>query len=96
MRRLNEQSIGEVLSRIIRENGLQDKLDEALVMVLWDEQMGPSIARRTRSLRLQGGRLHVQVDSSVLREELLRQKTQVIQTINEAAGKELVQELAVF
>lgn len=96
MKRQNEETLGSVIERFIKENGLAEKLDEALVASLWDKEMGPAIASRTKSLQLKKGVLTVKVESSVMREELLRQRSRVIEIINNSAERAVIQDFKVF
>jgi predicted nucleic acid-binding Zn ribbon protein len=63
------------------------------LMDVWEEMMGKAIAKRTRNLRLRNKILTIELDSSVLREELHMGKTDLIRIINEKAGKPIVEDI---
>jgi len=91
MRRTNTQPIAEVLQEYIRALKIQGKLDEVKVREKWNEMMGPTIANSTRSVVLHNRSLVVQLNSSVIRNELMMMQTQIIERLNESLGQNLVE-----
>ena len=68
---------------------------EGLIEVLrvWRQCVGDRIAQVARPKRLAGGTLNVAVASPVWSQQLLMMAPELIQTINDALGKEMVCEL---
>lgn len=94
MKRNNEHiKLSDALKEFVSTNKLQTGLDKVNARDVWNEQMGPAIAKYTTSLKLDGGTLYVQLSSSVLREELSYGKEKIIRMLNEELGKELVKKL---
>ena len=93
-KRNNENiSIGEALQEFVTKNKLQKGLDKVNVKDVWNNEMGPPIAKYTTAIKLDGNTLHVELSSSVLREELSYGKAKIIRLLNEKLGKELIQKL---
>lgn len=85
--------IGEVLKEFVHENKLQKGLDKVNVKKAWNSEMGTPIAKYTTAVKLDGNTLHVQLNSSVLREELSYGKEKIIKLLNEKLGKEIIEKL---
>ena len=67
-----------------------------MVLKAWDDVLGPSITRQTTSKKVQNKVLVVQLDSSVVRKELLMVKSKIIASINEHLGREAITDLHLF
>ena len=77
----NEQSMGEALSLWLDRYRLRRGTDETRVLQAWDELMGPSIVRQTTKKKVQNQILYVQLESAVVRKELLMVKSKIISNI---------------
>ena len=64
------EPIGKVLSKVICDLGLAKKLSEQRAVVEWSDVVGPKVAEHSRAMRVDQGRLFVEVDSSVWAQEL--------------------------
>jgi predicted nucleic acid-binding Zn ribbon protein len=87
------QNMSEVLKGFIEKNKLQKGLDKVDVRQAWEDQMGPAIKKYTTGLQLKDKTLFVRLSSSVLREELNYGKQKIIDNLNEAIGKKVVEKL---
>ncbi|MGB7786480.1 MAG: DUF721 domain-containing protein [Salinimicrobium sp.] len=93
-RRNNEHlNISEALKEFVSENKLQKGLDKVDVRNVWNSQMGPAIEKYTTAIKLEREVLHVQLSSSVLREELSYGKDKIIRMLNEELGRDLIKKL---
>ncbi len=93
-KRHNENStLGEVLKEFIQTNRLEKGLDKVEVKDAWNKVMGVAIAKYTIEIKLDRDTLFVQLNSSVLREELSYGKEKIIKLLNEELGKELISKL---
>lgn len=93
-RRINDHlSISEALQEFVADNKLQKGLDKVHVREVWNSQMGPAIEKYTTALKLERETLHVQLSSSVLREELSYGKEKIIRMLNEELGRDLVKKI---
>ena len=75
--------MGEALSLWLDRYRLRRGTDETRVLQAWDELMGPSIVRQTTKKKVQNQILYVQLESAVVRKELLMVKSKIISSINE-------------
>jgi predicted nucleic acid-binding Zn ribbon protein len=58
--------------------------------------MGPSVARQTSRKKVENGVLIIQLDSSVVRKELLMVKAKIVSAINEHVGRSAIKDLHIF
>lgn len=77
----------------LRAMGIERKVLEMEVISKWPELMGNAVAVRTTMVRIDGDRLILDINSSVMREELALKKTEIIQKLNEVAGFELIRDV---
>ena len=89
----NEISLKEAINKLIESYQLRGKLTETQLNESWEQLMGKVIAKYTRSLQLNNGRLVVKLSSSVLRQELSYNKSQMIERLNEHFGEEVIKDL---
>ena len=92
----NEQSMGEALSLWLDRYRLRRGTDETRVLQAWDELMGPSIVRQTTKKKVQKQILYVQLESAVVRKELLMVKSKIISSINEHLGREAIKDVHLY
>ena len=86
-------SIGDALKEFIQTNRLEKGLDGVNAKKAWRNMMGVAISKYTTNVKLDGDTLHVQLSSSVLREELSYGKEKIIKLLNEELGKDLIKKL---
>ena len=86
-------SVGSVLPNILKS--FRRGSDEQLVHFweLWDRVVGETIAKNTRPAAFKGKLLLVEVSSSTWIHQLQFLKEEIIQKINAAFGKEMVEEI---
>lgn len=89
----DHQSLSDVLKAFVTDNKLQSGLDKVEIKNAWEQVMGPAITKYTHAIRLERETLHVQLTSSVLREELSYGKEKIVANINEALGRKLIKKL---
>ncbi len=87
MRKKNEISLGDGIKAFLKESGLEDKLVKTELLVNWDSVMGPAVANKTSDIQFRRGILYIQLQSSVLRQELQLHKSKIIQAMNESVNK---------
>jgi hypothetical protein len=89
----NESSIGDVLKEIIQSNKLQPGMDQVSVKEAWVSLMGNGVNSYTKNVTLKGSTLYVELNSSVLREELSHGKSKIIAMINEELRRDIVKDV---
>lgn len=93
MRKPNDITLKEGISKLLSVYRLKGKFDETSVLALWPEIMGKAVANRTTQIYIAHKKLFVRIESSVIKNDLLMIRTGIIQTLNERAGSEVITEI---
>lgn len=93
MRHNEHNKLSDLLKDFVKDNHLEKGLDKVNVREAWENLMGSGVNSYTNNIQLKGDTLHVQLSSSVLREELSYGKDKIIHMLNESLGKEVVKKL---
>jgi chromosome condensin MukBEF MukE localization factor len=93
MRKPNDITLKEGITKLLSVYRLKGKFDETSVLALWPEIMGKAVANRTTQIYIAHKKLFVRIESSVIKNDLLMIRTGIIQTLNERAGSEVITEI---
>jgi predicted nucleic acid-binding Zn ribbon protein len=93
MERKEVKKIDSLLQQFIKANKLEKGLAEYRLMKSWPELLGISVAKKTKSLSIRNRKLFVTLHSSVVRNELEMIKDTLIPRLNEAAGKDVIDDV---
>ncbi len=93
MKRREPQSIGDIIHRMIDAAGMRPDLDRHTAEAMWPRVAGPSIASYTGRLYIKGRTMHVYITSAPLKEELGYARAQLVEKINLAVGKEVIDDI---
>jgi len=94
-RRDNEQSLKDVLKQVVDLYRKDDKYRQAEVQIAWEEVIGTSIAKKTRSLYIRNKILTISLDSGVLKEELSFGREKIMKMMNENLGYHAVMKVEI-
>jgi|SRR5690554_500300 len=86
----NENSLGEAIEMLLKAYGLEEGYYAAAVTTHWENLMGPAVARRTQSIKIEKGVLIVKIESAALRQELSYGKEKIVQQINQKLGVRII------
>jgi predicted nucleic acid-binding Zn ribbon protein len=86
-------TIGALIQQWLRENNLETKVQESSVPGYWIDIVGEAVARHAHVERIDKGRMFVQVESAVWRNELAMRREEIRQKVNERFGAEIVKEI---
>lgn len=93
MRRSKTISLAEALNDYIKEMNLGSKLSEVAVINSWEEIVGKAISSRTTKIFIKNSVLHVHLNSSVVRNELLMLREVIREKLNQKAGSEVIKDI---
>ncbi len=93
MGRTNDKTLKEALSQMLKVYKIKRKFDETGIIAHWPELVGKPAANRTKELFVLNRKLFIRMDSSVIKNELLRMRMEIIEKINEQAETELITEI---
>ena len=93
MERKEVRKIDSLLQQFVKSNRLEKGLAEYRLMKSWKDLLGITVAKKTKSLKIQNRKLYVTLNSSVVRNELSMIKTSLIPRLNEAAGMDVIDDV---
>lgn len=96
MRRTNDKSLKEAIEQMLNVYKLRRKFDETALIAAWPEMMGKAVASRTSKLYIRDRKLFIGVDSSVLKNELVMIRSQILERMNERAGSKVLDEIVLL
>lgn len=88
-----ELDLDEIIDKLMRSWGFENKKTELDVIDAWEELMGKGVANRTTKIAIYNKVLHLKLNSAVMRDELQYGRSVIIQRINDFAGKEVITDI---
>lgn len=93
MRKTNDKLLKEALEQMFKVYKIKKRFDETAVVAHWPQLVGNAVANRTKELYVHDRKLFLRIESSVIRNELLMMRDQIIQKINTEAGDSLIEDI---
>lgn len=93
MIRKNTQSLRDIIKQVVKDQHLESKLYETRVINIFPEVVGRGICSHTKNLFVKDAVLYVQIDSSVVRNELRLMRQSLISRLNENLGKDIIKDI---
>ncbi|RBQ04635.1 DUF721 domain-containing protein [Pedobacter miscanthi] len=93
MRKPNDVTVKDAISKLLDVYRLRRKFDETSILSVWPEIMGTAIANRTKQIYIHDKKLFLRIESSVIKNELIMVRQGIIQKLNEHAGSEVITEM---
>lgn len=93
MRKANDKSLKEAIGQMLQVYKIKKRFDETAIIASWPQLVGKPVANRTKELFISDKKLYLRIESSVIKNELLFMRTQIIDKINEEAKTILIEEI---
>ena len=93
MRKANDMFLREAIEQMLNVYKLKRRYEETGVMAHWPDLVGKYVANRTKEIYISNKKLFVRIESSVVKNELMMMRSQIINKINEEAKEVLVEEI---
>jgi hypothetical protein len=87
------KKLSEVILQVLREENLDINIMQQRAITLWSVLFGPTINKATRNVYMKERTLIVELQSSVVRQELSMMKNKIIAKFNSALGQEFIKEI---
>lgn len=84
---------GEAIKDLVRRLGIETKIAEYDVVTGWGDVVGEQIARVTVPQRIEKGVLIVHVTNAPWRAELTLRRREILERVNERAGKRMLSDI---
>ncbi len=91
--RTNDKTLKEALEQMLKAYKLKNKYDETYAITSWEEVVGKAVANRTKEIFIQSKKLFVRIESSVVKNQLVMMRSQIIENLNERAGAQVIEEI---
>jgi predicted nucleic acid-binding Zn ribbon protein len=85
--------INQTLNDLFKTYGIAEKVDKCRVVEKWPNVVGNNIGKISEAKRIEGKTLIVKVKSSTWKTELMMQKPQIIEKINQLFDKNIIQDI---
>lgn len=93
MRKPNDVTLKDAISKMLDVYRIRRKFDETSIVAVWPEIMGTAIANRTKQIYIHDKKLFIRIESSVIKNELVLVRTGIIQKLNDHAGSVVINEI---
>lgn len=84
------ERVGAVLEQSLKRFDLSTRLNEYGVWPIWNEVVGPTVARNAQPEKIRNGTLFVQVSSPVWMQQLQFMKDIIVEKLNQKLGADIV------
>jgi len=91
--RSNDKSLKEAIEQMLHVYKIKRKFDETGIIASWPQLVGKSVANRTKELFIHDKKLFLRIESSVIKNELVLMRMQIINKINEDANAILIEDI---
>jgi len=92
-RRALPRPAGDMVSRVLGRVGARGKLGDYEVWSVWDEVVGPAVARVTQPASLRKGKLSVTVASAAWHHALHQEKAALLEKLNNRLGRRTITDI---
>ena len=93
MRKANDKTLKEAIEQMLQVYKIKRRYDETGIKSSWPGLVGKSVANRTKEIYIRDKKLFLRIESSVIKNELILMRTQIIDKINNEANTVLVEEI---
>ena len=87
------RAVSELVSRILENWDMGRLTREQRVFLVWEEALGPALARTTRPVAVHHGSLIIAVKDSAWLQELQFMKPEIVRKLNRVLGRGAIREL---
>jgi hypothetical protein len=92
---MSEFHIGDALKGFIKKSPLRNGVRAVQIEEIWEKLMGKTIAKYTDRIHIINEKLFIETAVGPLKNELLFQKKQIIERVNEAFGEKVISEVII-
>jgi len=90
-----EVSICDALKEFLKKSKLKNGVQAMQVKDAWEKIMGKTIANYTDKIEIINTTLFISTNIAPLKNELIYQKTKIIERVNEALGEKVIKEVVI-
>lgn len=90
-----EVSIGDALKEFLKKSKLKNGVQAMQVKEAWEKIMGKTIANYTDKIEIINTTLFISTNIAPLKNELIYQKTKIIERVNDALGEKVIKDVVI-
>jgi len=92
---MSEISLQDAIQQFLKKSRLKSGIQALRIEEVWEELMGKTIAKYTDKIQIINHTLFITTAVAPLKNELLYQKQNIIERVNEAMGEKLITEVVI-
>jgi predicted nucleic acid-binding Zn ribbon protein len=92
---MGEYSLQDAMKYFLNKSRLKGSIQALQIEDVWEQLMGKTIAKYTDKIQIIGSVLHITTTMGPLKQELLYQKEQIKQRVNEALGENVIKDVTI-
>ncbi len=92
---MSEFHIGDAIKGFLKKSPHRNGIRAVQIEEIWETLMGKTIAKYTDKIQIFHDKLYIQTAVGPLKNELLYQKKQIIERVNEAFGEKVISEVII-
>lgn len=94
-RNANEEKLSNVVDSFINHYGLKKRFQEHEVLQAFSQIMGPFLMKKVNNSYVKNQKLFLKLSSASFKQELVMQKTKLLEQLNKAIGEDYLKDLVV-
>ena len=87
------ERVGDILGRLFESMSWGRRVFEGRALTLWSDVVGKAVGQHSRPLRIENGKIVVEVKDAIWKQEILLLSPEIIQKMNERLGEEVVKDI---
>ena len=96
MRRSKSETLDTLIGEFLRQEGLENPLNQYRLVDSWPKVVGPTIARYTGEVFIKNQTLFVKVKSAPLRNDLMMGRTNLVRQLNQHIGAQVIADIVFY
>ena len=92
---MGEYSIGDAIKNMVSKSNLRNGVRAVQIEEVWEKMMGKTIAKYTDKIKIVNHTLFITTSVGPLKKELMYQKHQILQRVNEAFGEKIITQVVI-
>lgn len=92
---MSEKHLGDAIKGFLNKSRLRNGIHAVQIEQIWEELMGKTIAKYTDKIQIIQQKLFITTAVGPLKNELVFQKQQIIERVNEAFGEKVINEVII-
>jgi hypothetical protein len=92
---MGEMMIGDAIKAFLNKSRLKNGIQALQIEQVWETLMGKTISKYTEKIQIVNSTLFIRTSVGPLKQELMYQKQQIIDRVNEALGEKVIKEVVI-